>query len=304
VEVLRTPDDRFSALEGWGFAARYVDVPDGEGDTLRVAYVDEGPTTGEVVLCLHGEPSWSYLYRHVIPPLVGAGLRVVAPDLVGFGRSDKPAARTDYTYASHVEWMRAALLGALGLEGITVVGQDWGGLIGLRLVAEHPDRFARVVTANTFLPTGDRPGNDAFMRWQRFSQDVPEFPVGFIVDSGCTTNLSDAVRAAYEAPFPSEAYKEGARQFPMLVPIRADDPASPANRRAWEILESWTKPWLCAFSDGDPITAGADRALLARIPGTKGMPHVTIAGGGHFLQEDRGPELARAIVEFIRATPG
>ena len=300
MDVLRTPDSCFEGLEGWPFPPHYV-----EFDGLRVAYVDEGPRDGEVVLCLHGEPSWSYLYRHMVPDLVGAGLRVIAPDLVGFGRSDKPAARTDYTYARHVEWMRAALLdpNGLGLTGITLVGQDWGGLIGLRLVAEHPDAFARVVTANTFLPTGDRPGNDAFMAWQNFSQSVAEFPVGFIVNSGCTTDLSDAVRAAYDAPFPEERYKEGARQFPMLVPTTPDDPAAAANRQAWEVLSQWEKPWLCAFSDGDPITAGADRALLERIPGTKGMPHTTIAGGGHFLQEDRGPELASAIVGFVAATP-
>jgi haloalkane dehalogenase len=241
----------------------------------------------------------------MIPVMTAAGLRVIAADLIGFGRSDKPASRSDYTYARHVEWMRAALLdtGGLGLSGITFVGQDWGGLIGLRLVAEHPDAFARVVTANTFLPTGDRPANEAFMNWQRFSQSVPEFPVGFIVNGGCTTELSDAVRQAYEAPFPDETYKEGARQFPMLVPIKADDPAAAANRQAWTVLETWTRPWLCAFSDGDPITAGADRVILDRVPGTKGMPHTTISGAGHFLQEDRGPELAAAVVKFVATTP-
>jgi haloalkane dehalogenase len=305
MQVLRTPEERFDGLEGWPYAPRYVDVPAGDGHHLRVAYVDEGPRDGEVVVCLHGEPSWSYLYRHMIPVMTAAGLRVIAADLIGFGRSDKPASRSDYTYARHVEWMRAALLdtGGLGLSGITFVGQDWGGLIGLRLVAEHPDAFARVVTANTFLPTGDRPANEAFMNWQRFSQSVPEFPVGFIVNGGCTTELSDAVRQAYEAPFPDETYKEGARQFPMLVPIKADDPAAAANRQAWTVLETWTRPWLCAFSDGDPITAGADRVILDRVPGTKGMPHTTISGAGHFLQEDRGPELAAAVVKFVATTP-
>ena len=307
MHALRTPDGRFGDLDGWAYEPHYVELPDAEvdGGSLRVAYVDEGPRDGEVVLCLHGEPSWSYLYRHMIPVLVDAGLRVVAPDLVGFGRSDKPASRDDYTYRRHVGWMQEALLepSGLGLAGITLICQDWGGLIGLRLVAAHPDAFTRVVTANTFLPTGDRPGNEAFMAWQKFSQEVPEFPVGFIVNGGCTTDLSDAIRAAYDAPFPDETYKEGARQFPLLVPIRPDDPAAEDNRRAWEVLETWTKPWLCAFSDGDPITAGADRALLERIPGTKGMPHTTISGAGHFLQEDRGPELAAAVVRFVRATP-
>jgi haloalkane dehalogenase len=303
LEVLRTPDECFAGLPDWPYAPQYVTVPSGDGASLRIAYVDAGPPDGEVVLCLHGEPSWSYLYRHMIPVLTAAGLRVIAPDLVGFGRSDKPANRADYTYARHVEWMRAALLDGIGLREITVVGQDWGGLIGLRLVAEHPDAFSRVVTANTSLPTGDRPGNEAFMKWRRFSQEVAEFPIGFIVNGGCTTELSDSVRAAYEAPFPEERYKEGARQFPVLVPISPDDPAAADNRRAWKVLSTWTKPWLCAFSDGDPITGGADRAILERVPGTKGMPHTTIVGAGHFLQEDRGPQLASAIAGFVGSTP-
>jgi haloalkane dehalogenase len=306
MKTLRTADDRFEGLEGWPFSPHYVDIADGEGGTLRVAYVDEGPGDGQVVLCLHGEPSWSYLYRHMIPVLASAGLRVIAPDLVGFGRSDKPSRRADYTYARHVEWMRAALLDPAGLSltGITMVGQDWGGLIGLRLVAEKPDAFARVVTANTFLPTGDRPANDAFMAWQRFSQQVPEFPVGGIVNGACNSSLSTAVVAAYDAPFPDETYEEGARQFPLLVPIQPDDPESANNRAAWKILAKWTKPWLCAFSDGDPITAGADRAILATVPGTRDMPHTTITGAGHFLQEDKGPELAEVVASFVAATPG
>jgi haloalkane dehalogenase len=305
MHCLRTPDDRFDQLDGWSFDPHYVEVDDGDGATLRVAYIDEGPRLGEVVLCLHGEPSWSYLYRHMVPVLVKAGLRVVAPDLVGFGRSDKPAARSDYTYARHVAWMAAALLdtAGLGLTGITLVGQDWGGLIGLRLVAEHPDAFARVVTANTFLPTGDRPPNEAFLNWQRFSQTVEQFPVGFIINSGCTTDLAPEVLAGYDAPFPDETFKEGARQFPLLVPTGPDDPAAAANRAAWEGLRIWTKPWLCAFSDGDPITKGADQALLKQVPGTAGMPHTTITGAGHFLQEDKGAELAEAITAFVAVTP-
>jgi len=301
METLRTPDDRFEGLPGWPFAVDYVELPDG----LRVAYIDEGPSTGQTILCLHGEPSWSYLYRRMIPVLVEAGLRVVAPDLVGFGRSDKPTSRSDYTYARHVEWMRAALLddNGLGLRNVTLVGQDWGGLIGLRLVAEHPDAFARVVTANTYLPTGDTAPNDAFLAWQSFSQTTPTFPVGGIVNGGCTTDLPPEVIAAYDAPFPDERYKEGARQFPLLVPTSPQDPAAEANRAAWTVLSQWTKPWLCAFSDGDPITAGADASILRRVPGTAGMPHTTITGAGHFLQEDRGPELARAVAGFVAATP-
>jgi haloalkane dehalogenase len=308
VKILRTPDERFAGLPGFDFSPHYVEVPAGDDDsagvaTLRVHYLDEGPADAdETVLLLHGEPSWCYLYRTMIPVLAGAGMRVVAPDLVGFGRSDKPAARADYSYARHVEWLRAALFDQLGLSGLTVVGQDWGGLIGLRLVAEHAERFRRVVAANTGLPTGDFTLGEAFFAWQRFSQEVPELPVGRIIGGGCTTSLAPEVVAAYDAPFPDESYKEGARQFPLLVPSRPDDPAADANRAAWEVLETFDKPFLCAFSDGDPITAGADQLFLARVPGTKGQPHVTIAGGGHFLQEDRGPELARVVVDFVQGS--
>jgi haloalkane dehalogenase len=302
VQVRRTPDDRFENLPGYPFDPNYVEIADGDGGRLRVHYVDEGPRDAAPVLLLHGEPSWSYLYRKMIPTITGAGFRAIAPDLVGFGRSDKPTERSDYTYARHVEWMRSVLFGELDLAGITLVCQDWGGLVGLRLVGEHPDRFARVVAANTYLPTGDNHPGDAFLAWQRFSQEVPEFPVGTIVDGGCTSDLESDVIAAYDAPFPDETFKEGARQFPLLVPTTPDDPASEANRAAWTTLEQFTKPFLCAFSDSDPITAGADRALLRRIPGTTDQPHTTIEGGGHFLQEDKGEELASVVVAFMRAT--
>jgi haloalkane dehalogenase len=300
MDVLRTPDERFAGLQGYPFEPHYVEVPTGDGGTLRVHYVDEGsPHAGERILLLHGEPSWSYLYRKMIPLLEGAGFRVIAPDLVGFGRSDKPAQRQDYTYERHVEWMRAALFDELDLSGITVIGQDWGGLVGLRLVAEHPDRFRRVVTANTGLPTGDERATDAFLAWQKFSQETPEFPVGRIVGGGCAAPIDDAVVAGYDAPFPDESYKEGARQFPLLVPTTPDDPASEANRRAWSALAQFDKPWLCAYSDKDPITKGADRRFLERVPGTRGQNHKTIAGGGHFLQEDRPGDLATAIIDFV-----
>jgi len=299
MECLRTPDNCFDQLPGYHFDAHYATVPDGDGGELRVHYLDEGPPDGEVILCLHGEPSWCYLYRHMIPPLVAAGHRVIAPDLVGFGRSDKPTERTDYTYARHVEWMYAALLGGLDLHGITLVCQDWGGLIGLRLVAAEPQRFAGVVAANTFLPTGDRDPGDAFRAWRDFSQSVEVFPTGFIVNSGCTTDLTPEVMAAYDAPFPDETYKEGARQFPTLVPATPDDPASDDNRGAWEVLRRFDRPFLCAFGDSDPITAGADRVLRAEIPGAADQPHTTIEGGGHFVQEDRGAELAAVVIDFM-----
>jgi haloalkane dehalogenase len=301
MKVLRTPDARFQGLPGYPFSPHFADVPSGDGGTLRVHYVDEGPRDGAPVLLMHGEPSWSYLYRKMIPVLVDAGLRAVAPDLVGFGRSDKPTPRTEYTYQRHVDWM-TAVLEQLDLQGVTLVCQDWGGLIGLRLVAEHPERFARVVAANTFLPTGDQQLPDAFFAWRDFSQTVEEFPVGMIINGATVTDLPPEVVAAYDAPFPDETYKEGARQFPVLVPATPEDPATAPNRNAWGTLESWDKPFLCAFSDQDPITRGGDQGFIARVPGTKGQAHTTITGGGHFLQEDQGEQLARVTVDFVRAT--
>ena len=301
MQALRTPDDRFANLPGYPFQPHYVEVPDGEGGKLRVHYIDEGPRDAAPVLLMHGEPSWCYLYRKMIPVITAAGLRAIAPDLVGFGRSDKPAKRSDYTYQRHVDWM-AAFIESIELRNATLVGQDWGGLIGLRLVAEHPERFSRVVAANTFLPTGDRPPGEAFLRWQQYSQETPNFHVGGIVRGGCVTPLAEEVIAAYNAPFPDDSYKEGARQFPLLVPTRPDDPAAPANRKAWEVLGRWRKPFLCAFSDSDPVTRGADRVFQGAIPGAKGQPHTTIEGAGHFLQEDKGEELAQVVVDLIAAT--
>lgn len=305
MRALRTPDDRFADLPDHRWPPQYVEVDAGDGsdERLRVHYVDDGPAdAGETVLLLHGEPSWSFLYRKVIPPLVAAGHRCVAPDLVGFGRSDKPSARTDYTYQRHVDWLTETVFDRLDLRDVTLVCQDWGGLLGLRLVAEHPDRFRRVVAANTFLPTGDQDPGEAFRAWRTFSQEVDVLPVGGILRGATVSELAEEVVAAYDAPFPDERYKEGARQFPLLVPATPDDPAAEANRRAWASLERFSKPFLCAFSDQDPVTAGADRHLRERIPGAQGQPHTTLVGGGHFLQEDVGPELARVVVDLIAAT--
>ena len=305
MEFLRTPDDCFEGLPDFDWAPSYVEVPAGDGSdaTARLAYLDVGPADGEVVLCLHGEPSWSFLYRHMIPPLVDAGLRVVAPDLIGFGRSDKPADRADCTYQRHLDWLRAAVLDQLDLRDITLVCQDWGGLLGLRLVGEHPERFARVLTANTYLPTGDRNPGEAFLAWQRFSQEAPKLPIGAIVNGGCITDLSPEVVAGYDAPFPDDTYKEAARQFPALVPTSPDDPASGPNRAAWETLRRFARPFRCAFGDSDPITKGADRVLRADVPGAADEAHTTIEGGGHFIQEDRGPELAAQVIDLVRSTP-
>jgi haloalkane dehalogenase len=299
MNVLRTPDDRFDGLPGYSFEPHYAEVDDGDGGTLRVHYLDEGPADAAPVLLMHGEPSWSYLYRGVIPALVAAGHRCIAPDLVGFGRSDKPASAEDYSYARHVAWMRQLLFDRLNLRRITFFGQDWGGLIGLRLVAADPDRYARVAIGNTGLPTGDEPMSDAFMAWQRFSKESPVFPVGRIVDGGCSTDLSDDVVAAYDAPFPDESFKAGARIFPSLVPTSVDDPAHDDNVAAWDVLRRYSRPFLCAFSDSDPITGGGDRIFLRDVPGATGQEHVTVAGGGHFLQEDRPSVVAKVLNEFI-----
>jgi haloalkane dehalogenase len=296
MEALRTPDERFAGPPGYNFAPHYAGVAG-----LRVHYVDEGRRDAQPVLMLHGEPSWAYLYRKMIPVITAAGLRAVAPDLIGFGRSDKPVSRDDYTYDAHVAWI-VSLLEQIDLRGITLVCQDWGGLIGLRVAAEHPDRFARIVASNTFLPTGDDPPGEAFLRWQEFSQKAPALHIGNIVNGGCTTALPPEIIAAYDAPFPDESYKAGARKFPMLVPTRPDDPASAGNRRAWEVLSKWEKPFLCAFGDADPVTRGGDAIFQSKVPGAKGQPHTTIAGGGHFIQEDRGEELARVVVGFIQRT--
>jgi haloalkane dehalogenase len=300
MDVLRTPDERFANLPNFSFEPRYVEIADGEGGNLRVHYIDEGPRNGEIVLLMHGEPSWSFLYRKMIPVLVDAGLRCIAPDLVGFGRSDKPASRADYTYARHVGWMKEALLDKLGLDGITLFGQDWGALVGIRLLAENLVRFKRLAVANGGLPTGDGKPTEAFLRWQQFSQQAPQFDIGRIIKNGCATPLAPEVVAAYDAPFPGDEYKEGARIFPSLVPTRPDDPASDANRRAWDALRGWNGPVLCAFSDSDPITAGGERPFMA-LPGAQGQPHTTIEGAAHFLQEDKGEELARAVVRFVEA---
>ena len=292
--VLRPPDARFASLPGFPFPPRYATTAG-----LRMHYVDEGPRDGPLALLLHGEPTWSYLYRTVIPVLTDAGCRVVAPDFIGFGRSDKPARREDYTYARHVEWVKG-FLDALDLGDITLFGQDWGGLVGLRLVANQPDRFARVVVGNTALPDGTFRMPSGFFKWRAYSQEAPELPVGRIVQGGTVATLPDAVVAAYDAPFPDESFKAGARAFPMLVPISPEDPAAEANRMAWQTLERWTRPFLTAFSDSDPITAGGERAFQERVAGARGQPHVVIRGAGHFLQEDRGAELGHVIAEFIR----
>lgn len=301
MEKARTPDERFENLPGYDYEPNYVEIPDGDGGELRVHYLDEGLRSGEVVLLMHGEPSWSYLYRTMIPILVEAGYRVVVPDLVGFGRSDKPTEQSDYTYARHVAWMRSVLFDHLNLEGISMFCQDWGGLIGLRLVAESPDRFDRVCVANTGMPIGEG-ATDAFVMWRDFATTTPDFDAGGILQVATVNEMPDDVVAAYNAPFPDESYKAGARIFPALVPAEEDNPAVPDTVAAWEVLKKFDKPFLVAFSDSDPITGGGDRVFHNLVPGTKGQPHTTIEGGGHFLQEDQGATIARKLVEWFGTT--
>jgi haloalkane dehalogenase len=303
MDALRTPDEAFANLPGYTFKPHYTEVDDLDGGTLRIHHIDEGPADdAETVLLMHGEPSWSYLYRHMIPVLNEAGLRTVAPDLVGFGRSDKPARAADHTYERHVAWMSSWLV-ANDLRGLTLVCQDWGGLIGLRLLAAHPDRFRRLVVANTGLPTGDRPPAEAFLKWQKFSQTTPDFDCGVIVAMSVTTQLSPEEIAAYNAPFPDDSYKAAPRTMPTLVPTSPDDPSAQPNRDAWKVLEAWDGPTVIAFSDSDPVTKGGD-GIFNKIAGSVGQPHTTIVGGGHFLQEDQGPQLAQVVTDLVERTPG
>jgi haloalkane dehalogenase len=331
MDIVRTPEERFENLLDYPFAPNYVDIDDGQGGKLRMHYLDEGQ--GEVILCMHGQPSWSYLYRKMIPLLTGAGYRVIAPDLIGFGKSDKPTSRSDYTYANHVLWVNN-LIEALDLTGMTLIGQDWGGLIGLRVVAENPQRFARVVTANTGLPdakdipdelapklhelladtpalplpemaaklAGPMEDRPQFMYWVRHCDAIEDFDPAMVIRASLN-NCSEEEYAAYAAPFPSEEYMQGARQFPSLVPIIPDNPAIPANRAAWAVFAEFDKPFLTAFSDSDPVTKGGEKRFIETVPGAEGQKHTIIKGGGHFLQDDVPEELSSVVIDFIRNNP-
>lgn len=294
MNVLRTSDARFTDLPDFPWAPGYTDI-----DGLRMAHVEDGE--GPIVLMLHGEPTWSFLYRKMIPGVAAAGLRAIAPDLIGFGRSDKLPDVADYSYQRHVDWL-VAWIEAHDLRDITLFCQDWGSLLGLRIAAEHPDRFARIVVGNGFLPIADRPAPTAFKVWRAFARYTPVFPIGRIVQAGTARRLTAAEVAAYDAPFPSESYKQAARAFPRLVPTEPDDPAVPANRAAWAALGSWEKPFLTAFGKKDPILGWADKLLQRHVPGTKGQPHRPLPHASHFLQEDAGEELAGLIADFVAAT--
>ena len=298
--VLRTPEACFAGLSDFPYRPHYTEV-----GGLRIAHIDEGPRDGPTVLLMHGEPTWSYLYRKMIPVLVAAGCRVIAPDLVGFGRSDKPTRAADISYLAQVQWM-GAWLQAQGLEHLTLFCQDWGSLIGLRMVAQAPERFDRVVLANGGLPTGTTPTPQAFKLWRTFARYSPWFPIGLIVKTGCAQGLSPAAVAAYNAPFPTRAHKVAARTLPTLVPTDAGDPERARNERAWAFFKTWEKPFLTLFSSRDPITRGGEKIWQTQVPGAHGQPHTTIRGAGHFLQEDRGPEVALALAACMGqcAQPG
>lgn len=336
MQFVRTNDSRFSNLSGYSFEPSYIDVPDLDGGKLRMHYVDEGE--GEVILCLHGQPSWSYLYRKMIPLFVEAGYRVIAPDLIGFGKSDKPTDRENYSYANHVAWI-TSLIEQVDLSNITLVCQDWGGLIGLRAAAENSDRFARIVIANTSLPDAQGIADDqiaplsdrmrgyydslpvhtnvkemgvamgadtsgmGFLHWVKFCAESDGFSPQDVLTLSCGGTLNAEEQLAYGAPFPDETFLAGGRQFPSLVPIFPDNPAISANRAAWKVFESWDKPVLTAFSDSDPITAGRHVRFQESIPGAKKQPHITIKGAGHFLQEQAPKELAEATIALIRDNP-
>ena len=354
MKVLRTPDARFENLADYPFEPHYTTIEAHDGSDIRIHHLDEGPADGPLVLCMHGQPVWSYLYRKVIPRLTAAGMRVIAPDLVGYGKSDKPAAREDYSYERQVEWM-GAWLAQNDFSGITFFGQDWGGLIGLRLVVNHPDRFDRVVISNTGLPYNpdapqsvveeveefranaptptlvemqralsgmDSGGHPAqkFAYWQKWCWETEDLPVGFIMSmmlepssklkqaikfflhrAGVTSPLPTPLAKAYDAPFPDASYKMGPRAMPSQVPTLPTSPSLEAQRKAWAFFESFDKPFLCAFADNDPVTRGGDALFRQRVPGAGGLSHVTIKGGGHFVQENAPGQVARAIVGLIQS---
>ncbi len=298
MKLLRTPDERFENIPDFPYEPHYIMV-----DGIRIHYVDEGSNDEEVILLMHGEPSWSFLYRYMIPPLVKEGFRVVAPDLIGFGRSDKPSEQSDYTYRRQVEWMTKWMV-SLDLQNITLFCQDWGANIGLRMAIENQDRFKRIVLSNGTLPAyKGLPPDHPFKRWVELSRTTPALPIKMILQSATTTKLSREILKAYAAPFPDESYKAGARILPSLVPISTDDPEHEANKKALEQFKQWKKPFLTAFSDGDPITKGADKWWKEVVPGAKGQNHTTIKDANHMLQEDKGPELAEVIINFIKDNP-
>ena len=294
--LLRTPDHRFANLNGFPYSPNYVEI-----HGARVHYLDEGH--GETILCLHGEPTWSYLYRKMIP-ILSERNRVVAMDFIGFGRSDKFSDAEDYTFEMHRQTV-ASFIEELNLTSITLVVQDWGGILGLRVATQLPDRFARLVIMNTLLPTGDVPPSQGFLKWRDYAMSTPDLPCGLIIRRSAVNreSITDDIVAAYDAPFPDSTYKKGAQMFPRLVPIERDQAGAADMRETREALRTWTAPALVIFSDGDPVTRGGDRFFRKLIPSAASEPEVVIEGAGHFLQEERGEDVAHHIRQFIERRP-
>ena len=327
MEYLRTPDDRFEGLEDYPFEPNYLQIADSEGGQLRVHYLDEGEKDAPIVLLMHGQPAWSYLYRYMIAPLVDAGFRVIAPDLIGFGRSDKPTRIENYTYARHIAWM-SEWFTALALNNVTLFCQDWGSLIGLRLVTTYPERFSHVVLSNGGLPAGivpseyteplkeayktlpvvqaeelearfkDTSGIPGFLYWRKFCAESENLEIGHVMATVSATPLSPGSKNAYSAPFPEQSYMAGARKFPTLVPLLHDEPEVAENKAAWEVLEQFDKPFMTAFADDDPVTTGGERPFLERVPGCQGVAHRTIENAGHFVQQDAPQQCVQAILDI------
>ena len=301
MEILRTPEEQFENLPDWPYEPHYSEVPDGDGGTLRIHHAESGPSDGPTVLLLHGEPTWGFLYRKIMSGLADAGIRSLVPDQVGFGKSDKPSNQTDYTYERHVMWMQK-WLEQNSPENMFFFGQDWGGLIGLRLVAANPTSFSGLVLSNTGLPDGSGTPTEAFLAWQKFSQTAENFPIGNIINGGCLTDLEPEIIDAYNAPFPDDSFKEGARIWPSLVPTSLNDPSAPANKEAWQELENFENPVICAFSDQDPVTRGGEKAFTSRSSGASGQPHTTGANAGHFVQEDQPDQIVRVLIDLVART--
>lgn len=295
IEAIRTPESSFENLNGYPFTAHYINVA---GD-LRMHYLDENPTGNKVAVLIHGEPTWSYSFRYMIPVLVEAGYRVIVPDLIGFGKSDKPVHPEDHTFSRHVNWMQTLLFDSLRLDQVNFFLQDMGGLIGLRLVSDFPDRVHSVVAVNTALPTGDQIPGEAFLRWQETLQNMNPFPVGTVVQWGCETKLPEEVIEGYNAPYPDESYKTAPRSLTRIVPVSSGDPEAVSLREAWGELKHFNKPFLVLYGESSHITLGWFNTFQEKIPGARNQPHELIPGGGHFLEEDSKEYLALKMISFI-----
>lgn len=298
--VLRTPDECFRDLPDFDFEPRYLMLRDPGLGELRMHYVAEGSPAATTVLILHGEPAWSFMFRHTIPVLVDAGLRVVVPDLVGFGRSDKPSRQSDYSYESHVRWL-TQFVTTLGLRGAVLAGHDWGGLLGLRLVTGVEGLAKGYVASNHGYPTGDMPPNEALRQWQEYAASATEFDVSAIIARACVSSLADQTLHGYDAPYPDDSFKAGARVFPALIPVRPDDPSAPAVRASREVLARSDMPFLTVYGEQDPIGGAGDAMFHSLVPGAKEQPHIRLANAGHNLPEDAGDLLGRAVADFVKA---